>query len=195
MSPSDLFRWCGIGGIISGICVIIGNVLPGTTLLIRIITMLGPALGLFLLTGVYLRQRPQSGKLGFIGYVVHFFGMTLVVAMGYMGAFIFPYVAESVSTPLYEGTLGIAVLVTLQIFLLGVILFSIATIKANVLPRPASILYLIGFIPTGFGLFLPEIVNIVGHVIGGVGIIWWGYALYKTGQAEPAAAPHLAVGT
>lgn len=190
MSTSTLFRLSGLAGILSGLFIVIDFLLPAS-LVVDTVGVLSAVLGLFLLTGIYLRQRAESGSLGGIGYIVASLGLALTVGAAFANTYVLSLLGESVREELFAGQTGMAFLATGVIYLLGLILFGIATIKANIFPRVAPVLLVVGFVPVSFFPFFPDIVVTIGALVAGAGIIWFGYALWsgagKTAeQPEPA---------
>jgi len=189
MSTSTLFRLSGLAGVLSGLFIVIGFLLP-RGLVVDTVGVLSAVLGLFLLTGIYLRQRAESGSLGGIGYIVASFGLALTVGVVFAATYVLSLLSESVQEELFAGPTGLAFLVSGVIYLLGLILFGIATIKANIFPRVAPVLLVVGFVPVSLSPFFPDIVVTIGAVVAGAGIVWFGYALWSgagetTEQPEP----------
>jgi hypothetical protein len=178
MSCSTLFRLSGLAGIISGLSVLLNGLLP-INLFTNTIDFIGPSFGLFIMTGVYLRQREATARLGSIAYIINFFGLVLIAGLVYLKSFIFPFLQESQINDLQQGPSGLVFLTTISVYLIGVILFSVATIRAKVFSRIAASLYLIGFICVGIGAVANKWLDIGGHAVAGVGIIWWGYELWS----------------
>jgi predicted small integral membrane protein len=79
---------------------------------------------------------------------------------------------------LLAGPTRLAFLACALFFLVGVVLFSAASLRAGVFPRLAVVLYLIGFTVYSLYFFLPNVVVVIAEVGGAVGIIWLGYALW-----------------
>jgi len=78
---------------------------------------------------------------------------------------------------LLAGPTKLALLGTSLLFLAGVIIFGIALLRAGILPHPAIVLYMVGFVPYGFGPLLPDTVLRLGQITAAVSVIWLGYAL------------------
>ena len=176
MSTTTLYRWAGIVGIIIGVLNIIVEFVSdhlGTPLDLLVVI-----LALWALVGLYLRQRQASGLLGFIGYLVNALGIVLFVGVGFSVVFIFPSLDPTVIEGLFGGPFLTAFLGTEYIFVVGVILFGVATIRAGVLPKWAAVLYMVGFLVFLGDFFLPDIIFSVGEAVGSIGIIWLSYALW-----------------
>jgi hypothetical protein len=189
MSTATLYRWAGIVGIVAGVLNIIVEFVPdslGTPLNLLVVL-----LALWVLAALYVRQRQASGVLGFIGYIINTFGLALVVGLVFAQVFVLSALDAALVGELFAGTTGLAALVSLVIFTLGVVLFGIAIIRANVFPKWAAVLYIVGFLPVAVSPFIPGIIVSIGEVVASIGIIWLGYGLWSgagetTEQAEAA---------
>ena len=119
----------------------------GTFFLQSLLTLLA---GIFLLGGlvrIYLGQSRASGKLGFVGFVVAFFGTALVVGDFYANTFVTPMVA--LGDPAFLDNPLSVVLQAWLPFSFGLValswlMFAVATLRACVYPRGPSWLLLVG---------------------------------------------------
>lgn len=190
MKVSQLYRWAGIVGIVAGILNILVEVLPEN--LAGPLNLLVVTLALWVLTALYLRQRQASGTLGFIGYIINTFGLALVVGLVFAQVFVLSALDAAFVEELFAGSTGLAALVSLVIFTLGVVLFGIANIRANVFPKWAAALYIVGFLPAVASPFIPGIVVSIGEVVASIGLIWLSYALFaSTGETEQSRVEQL----
>jgi hypothetical protein len=168
-----------------------------------LLTFIGAVFMLLGMPGMYAYQAGQAGKLGVAGFTVSFVGlMVLEVGTGLLYAFVPPLLASNpvtqflVSQPKgggFEGQMGIAFLIFFLIGLvgsnLGGLLYGIATYRARVFPRGASIL-IFGGVVVGF---LLSIVNnpMIGDrpiILMLAGFAWCGIflrtGLWEKGQAR-----------
>lgn len=185
MSSSVLFRLGGIAGLLSGLFLAIRSVLPAGNHFGVIAELLSAVLLLYVLTALYLGQREASGTLGGIGYIVNSFGLSLFVGAAFAVAFVLSALSDNVVEELVAGSTGLALLVSLAIFALGVVLFGIATILAKVYSPVAAGLYMVGSVVSVVAIFvsLPEIIITIGSAVAAIGIAWFGYNLWS-GIAE-----------
>jgi hypothetical protein len=72
-------------------------------------------------------------------------------------------------------------------FLIGLILFGIATMRAGVLPRWAGLLLIVGDIVFGSGDFLGSTAPVVGAAITCAGLVWLGLTLLSGPRSDPSA--------
>jgi hypothetical protein len=63
------------------------------------------------------------------------------------------------------------------LYILGFILFGIATMRAAVFPRAAAILLMVGVPLFASGMFLPQLIRTFGAILAGMGLIWMGLNL------------------
>ena len=181
MVPESLYRRSAWTAILSGLLIISKKLIVELLLPLNPITnavgSFGLFLGLFTLTGLYVYQREASGRFGLIGYLVNWFGLAFVSGVDYARLYILPYLSQRETQALLAGPTKLVFVSCALFFLLGVILFSTASLRARVFPRLAIILYMLGFTFYSLSFFLPVLVVRIAEVGGAVGVIWWGYAL------------------
>ena len=211
ITASSLIRWAGLSAMVAGIIFLVIQPLHPldvlasvTTTHWAIIQSLKTAMcifGLLGLTGLYARQANEAGWLGLAGYLLFglFFAHTLPLA--YTEAFILPLLATEAPT-FVEGFLGIfnghpvetnlgalPLLYSLSGsagYVLGGLLFGIATLRAGVLPRwPAGLLAAGALAPFVLAM-LPHPLDRTFAVPTGLALAWLGYALWseRRGQAS-----------
>jgi hypothetical protein len=133
--------------------------------------------GVFALTGIYLRERAETGTLGLVGYAANAAGIIGAFGIEYTLRFVFRSLsAGQIDGLLHAGT-GRAFLVTSLVLALGALVFGAATLRAGLLPRTAAVLYVTGMIALSLRTTLPVPVYGVGVMVAGVGIGWLGYGL------------------
>lgn len=205
ITASNLIRWAGISAMGTGIIfVVIQAIHPidvlssVTTARWAIVHYLGIAmciLGLFGVAGLYARQAEEAGWVGLAGYLLLSLFYALTMAFQFVEAFISPVLAAE-SPQFVEGLLGIAsghasevnlgVLPTVYAltgfagYMLGGLLFGIATFRARILPRWAggllAIAVVLPLITTGL---LPHPLDRILAVPMAVALAWLGYALWS----------------
>jgi hypothetical protein len=161
--------------------------------------------GLFGLAGLYIRQAEKSGWLGLIGFVMLSLWFAIVLGFSFVEAFMLPSFA-TVLPAFVNGWMGIfnstpseinlGILPTLwtlaaPLYLLGGLLFGIATFRAGILPRWAGLLLAAGTILTPVAAFLPLDLQPKIAVPVGLALVWLGYALWSE-RRQDASAPYLA---
>jgi hypothetical protein len=131
---------------------------------VHALLIVGAIISLFGLIGLYRVQAERSGALGLVGFILGFSGTALVVAALVVDAFVLPVLAANTAGPalldsagpLFGGALGLVFLLMAVTFALGSILLGFATARADVLPRWAGALILVGGPLLGFTPPLPK---------------------------------------
>jgi hypothetical protein len=157
-------------------------------------------LGLIGVTGIYARQVGEVGWLGLIGYLLLSLFYALTMAFQFVEAFVSPLLA-TVAPTFVEGFLGIpsghaseislGALPTLYMltgfvgYVLGGLLFGIATFRAGILPRWAGGLLAAGVVLPLLGSSLvPHPFDRIFAVPVGLAVAWLGYALWAERRAH-----------
>ena len=110
--------------------------------------------GVIGMAGLYARQALKTGWLGLIGYVLLTFWFVLIMGFSFVEAFVLPHIASAAPGFVQSwmgmfngpaGTFDIGALPTLwtisgPVYILGGLLFGIATFRAGILPRWAGAL-------------------------------------------------------
>lgn len=185
MQPLTLIRLAGLAAIISAAVSVIGDFVrlfvdvesaaAATTAsyaAVFLLYLLGGALLLLGLIGIYTNQAEAAGILGFIGFLTAFMGTLLLVGALWFELFITPALATE-APRLAEAELGLAgFILVFFLGILGWLLFGAATLRARVYPRWAAVLLMIG----GLIAFVP--VPMSGTVFS-VAIAWLGFILFR----------------
>ena len=194
MSSSSLIRLAGLAALSSGVLSVIGDLLSllvdlenpvsATTssyTIVYFLYLLSTALVLLGLVGLYTSQSRAVGILGLVGFLVAFLGTVMLVGGLWFELFVTPNLAAQAPV-LVEADLG-SLGFTLTFFLgaVGWVLFGVATLRANVYPRWAAVLLIVG----GVIFFLP--VPLRG-IIFSVSVASLGFMLF-TGQVRSDEQP------
>ena len=198
MTPHTSFRWVGPVSLLAATLIIVSQALhlglglamgvqPADNLLHSAkygIALISTIALLFALTGLYLRQADAAGRLGLVGYVVAFIGTVLVAGDWWFESFIVPQiaaVAPQVMTGAITGSMAIGAAATFVLFALGWTVFGIATFRANVYPRPAAVLLMVGGVVGILAGSTPYQVPLA------IAIGWIGYSLMQSERADALA--------
>jgi hypothetical protein len=161
-------------------------------------------------TGLYLRQMSRAGWLGLAGFVLFAASWWLQTGYVFTELFVLPPLA-AVSPELVDsflsivnqhpGTLDIGQFGTVYnivglLYLVGGILFGVATLRAGVLPRIPSALLAAAALITPAAALLPHEFQRYAAIPMGIAFIWLGFALWfprksttaTSGAMQPAAA-------
>ena len=204
MTASTLMRLAGLSVMLAGLCMVIMGlfhpvnipeaVTTTTWVNVHIAATAMSFFGLFGMAGLYARQAEKSGWLGLTGFALMSLWFGIVMPFSFMEAFILPRLA-TVLPEFVAGFLGmftgvpskveLGVLPTLwnlsgPMFILGPLLFGIATFRAGVLPRWAGGLLAFGALLIPVGAMVPaEYQPEVALLTIALALIWLGYALFS----------------
>jgi hypothetical protein len=210
-TASKLIRWAGLAAMVGGIFyVVVGlfhpaNILSSvTTTQWAIVHSLATAMCFFFLlgiTGLYARQVEAAGWLGLAGFLLFSLNWVLTAPFTFAETFILPQLATQ-APKLAQSFLGILTsaetnfgvlenLWTLTgfLYILGGLLFGIATFRAGILPRWAAGLLAVGSVLAPVAALLPPEQEPKVAVPVGVALVWLGYALWSE-RREQAADPN-----
>lgn len=204
MSASALMRLAGLSAMLAGLCMVVMGlfhpvnvpeaVTTATWVNVHIAATAMSFFGLFGMAGLYARQAEKSGWLGLTGFVLISLWFGLVMPFSFMEAFILSRLA-AVLPEFVAGFLGmftgvpsgidLGILPTLwnlsgPMFILGPLLFGIATFRAGVLPRWAGGLLAFGALLIPVGVMVPaEFQPEVALLTIALALTWLGYALFS----------------
>src|SRR5918998_3506058 len=211
---SGLIRWAGLAAMAAGIIFVViqpihpldvpSSVTTAEWTIIQSSKAAMCVLGLLGLTGLYVRQVAKVGWLGLAGYLLFSLFYALTLPFVFAQAFIVPLLATA-APAFVEGWLGIfngnpgevdmGALPALYglaggTYLLGGLLFGIATLRAGILPRWAAGRLAVGTV-------LPLLASpLVAHpydrifaVPVGLALAWLGYALWSERRGAAAHPP------
>ena|SRR5687768_6952270 len=213
ITASNLIRWAGLSAMVAGLCfIVIGmfhplNILSSvTTAQWGIVHILATAMGffgLFGLTGIYARQAEKSGWPGLAGYILLSFWLVNLAHFTFIEAFVLPPLVTKAPT-VVESFLGIFTKSAGEInlgalsmiydlngfigYMIGGVLFGIATFRSRVLPRWAGGLLAIGAMLVPLAAMLPPVHEAKVTLPGGFALVWLGYSLWAE-RRQRAMAP------
>ncbi len=192
MSLLTLMRWCGTIAALSGVLLLVSDVLElfvlsstgsggaseaGAGILVAGLYLLATLLLSLGLVGLYAHQAEVSGASGLVGFLAAFVGTTLVSGTFWAQAFFAPAVAEAAPAFLYgelPGSLGAGFVGSFLVFSLGWAAFGILTFRARVRPRWAAVLLVVGAVL----VVLPLPFN---SLVFDTAMIWLGSDLFLAG--------------
>jgi len=210
-NTSTLMRGAGVSAMLAGLCFVITGmfhpvnvpsaVTTATWANVHIFVFAMGYLGSFGMAGLYLRQAKKSGWLGLVGFILFSGWMILVSGFSFVEAFILPRLVTE-SPKFVEGFLGmftgipseidLGILPTVSkiadiMYLLGPLLFGVATFRAGILPRWAGALLIAGATlgPIGAMLVPAEYQPLV-LLPHGLALVWLGYALFAERRERSA---------
>lgn len=215
ITPPKLIRWAGLAAMGAGILYIaiqaihpldvLSSVTTARWAIVHYVSIVMDILAMLGIAGLYARQVEITGWLGLTGYLLFSGFWAFSVALHFIEAFISPMVATE-APKFVEGLLGMVaghasdsklgalptvygLLIGVVGYVLGGLLFGIATFRARILPRWAGGLLAVGTL-------LPVVLSSVVHhpfdrlfaVPVGFALAWLGYALWSERHA-PVSQP------
>jgi len=203
ITPSNLIRWAGLAAMLGGISyVVVGlfhppNVPSSVTstqwAIVHVVAMAMSFFGLLGVTGLYARQMKETRWVGLVGFVLLSLWLVLIMGFTFTEVFILPVLATTAPAFVeawmgmlngYASTISLGTLSTVwtlsgPLYLLGGLLFGIATFRAGILPRWAAGLLAIGTVLAPVAALLPLELQPKVAVPVGLALVWLGYALWS----------------
>ncbi len=206
ITTEGLIRLAGLSAVLAGVCLIIMGVFhpvnepaavtTATWINVHIAAILMSLFGMVGMASLYARQAEKAGWLGLIGYCLFSLWMALVMAFSMVEAFILPGLA--VESPAFvagflgmfsgaAGTIDLGAMPLIwtlsgPMYIVGPLLFGIATFRARILPRAAAALLAVGALLVPVGALLPPAFEPLILVPVGLGLAWLGVALFTERQ-------------
>lgn len=212
ITVEGLIRWSGPAAVVAGLSYalvgvfhppnVLASVATPTWLVVHILAMATSIFGLLGLTGIYARQAEKSGWVGLGGYLLLTLWLTLVLGFTFVEVFILPPLTTAAPTfveawlGMFNGTaseinlagLSTVWTITGPLYILGGILFGIATFRARLLPRWAGVLLGVGTAMGPLAALLPLDLQPKIAVPAGLALAWLGYALWTERRARSATS-------
>jgi hypothetical protein len=215
ITASSLIRWSGLAALVAGIIFagiqpihppdVLSSVTTGTW---AIITTLKTVMCLFFLIGIaglYARQVNEAGWLGLAGFLLLTLSWWLQTAFVFAEAYILPLLATT-APQFVDGLLGtlaagrgsevnlgaLPAIYSLGVgipYMLGGLLFGIATLRAGILPRWPAGLLAVAAVLTPAAALLPHAIQRLAAIPVGIALAWLGYALWSERRREQASDP------
>jgi len=165
------------------------SLLNGLALIMTVLTPLA-------LVSLYFSQVEESGRLGFVGFLMAFIGSVLFSSVQFDEAVLWRILAEEapalldLAGPMFTSP-GFSTIYLIMgvLYILGFVLFGIASIRSGVFPRAAAVLLVIGVPLFAGGFLLPQLLRTVGAVLAGVGLVWMGLSMRARGRSVVNEAP------
>ncbi|MDQ3706762.1 MAG: hypothetical protein M3437_16375 [Chloroflexota bacterium] len=214
ITTSKLIRWAGLAAMLAGsFYVAIGFFHPVKSLstvtttewaVIHSLAFAMSFFGLLGITGIYARQVEEAGWLGLAGYILLSLWLVLLAPFTFAEVFILPPLATEAPAFVesflgvftghaHPGGVDLGAMKTIWdldgfVYILGGLLFGIATLRAGILSRwPAGLLVAAALV-TPAGALLPHEHMALVAVPVGLALAWLGYTLWSE-RSEKATQP------
>ena len=203
-STDALIRWTGLAAVAAG--AIFAGIQPihppdllasVTTTPWAIVIGLKFAMCLLFLvgiTGIYIKQSSKAGWLGFAGFALLILSWWLQTGFVFVEAFVLPVLPDAApgfissflgmvnpASPVLMdvGALASVYAVVGIFYMLGGLVFGIATVRAGVLPRLPAIVLAVAAVLTPLAVLLPHEIQRFAAVPVGLALAWLGYTLWS----------------
>ena len=215
-TASNLIRWAGFSAMVAGILYVfvgllhpfvshhggLSSVTADVWVLTHSLTIGVSFFGRLGIAGIYARQVEEAGWLGLAGFLLFSLWLVLVPGFTFFEAFILPLLATDAPTVaegflrIFTGAAGgtnfgtLATIWTLMgpLYILGGLLFGIATLRAGILSRWAAGVFGFGALLAPAFALIPHDLEPLAAVPVGIGLAWLGYALWSE-RREHASEP------
>ena len=177
---------------------VLASVTTGTWAIITSLKLAMCFLFLLGITGLYARQVEESGWLGLAGFLLFSLSWALQTGFVFAEPFILPVLATA-APKFVESYLGVvngapgemnigALVPTYALvgilYMLGGLVFGIATFRARVLPRwPAALLAVVAVLTPAAALLPHATQRLAAGMPMGIAMAWLGYALWSERRA------------
>jgi hypothetical protein len=208
ITSAALLRWAGLSAVVAGLCYVLVGVLHPANVpasvtgtrweAVHIVACVMCFFGLLGLAGLYARQARKTSWLGLAGYVLLSLWFVVIMGFSFVEAFVLPHIASA--SPgfvqswmgMFNGPAGafdIGFLPTLWtlsgfVYILGGLLFGIATFRAGILPRWGGVLLAASTALAPIAAALPNASQPKTAIPMGIALAWLGYGLWSERRAE-----------
>jgi hypothetical protein len=183
VSDRLLYRLAALAGLAGGVLVLVAvarraGLIPENAFT-HALAPPASAMLLLTLTALYLCQRREAGRLGLAGFVLNHLGLSGLFAIEFVTHAVLQFQDAATREAVLTGPGRPYFLVVAFTFLIGVVLFGVASWRAGVLPRAALALYVPGLSAASLRAAVPEAVYLGGLVAGAAGVLWLSVTLLR----------------
>jgi hypothetical protein len=211
-TASNLIRWTGLSAVVGGSLFVgiqafhppeaLASVTTDAWVIVHYCGAVMCILNLLGIAGIYARQVEEAGRLGLAGVLLFGLMWALTAAFQFAEAFILPLLVTDAPTfvegfvRIPSGSFGETNLGALPavyslngvLYLLGGVLFGVATLRAGILPHWAAGTLAVGTVaPVALSLLPHEFLRMAAVPVG-FALAWLGYALWSE-RREKASEP------
>lgn len=210
LTPAKLIHWSGLAAMVGGLLFVViqpihppqilSSATTGTWAIVHYVSFIMSILILLGITGLYTRQVKESGWLGLVGFLVLFLEWVFVAAVDLFEAMFLPVLATEApkfaagflgifgnyASEVNLGAIPLLNPLSFVLYLLGGVLFGIATFRAGILSRWAAALLAVGAPSTILFALLPHELERIAAVPVGLALAWLGYSLWSERRAQVA---------
>ncbi|MER9304838.1 hypothetical protein NKJ06_28275 [Mesorhizobium sp. M0293] len=173
---ATLYRLAAVAGVGSALILLVNaakrSALIATTDLTQLLAPIAEILALGLVVGLFLAFGRRAGLFGTIGFVINFVALASLVGVEVVINLVFSKLPLTTIIELRAGPLGLALVLSSVLFLVGTLAFVISLVVARGVPRIPLALYFIGAAPIALRAFVPELALDLGLVTLAAAIAW-----------------------
>ncbi|MBZ9893306.1 MULTISPECIES: hypothetical protein [unclassified Mesorhizobium] len=180
-----LYRLAAVAGMGSALILLVNaakrSSLIATTDLTQLLAPVAEILALGLVVGLFLAFGRRAGLFGTIAFVINFVALASLVGVEAVINLVFSKLPLTTIVELRAGPLGLALVASSVLFLVGTLAFVISLAVARGVPRIPLALYLIGAVPIALRAFVPELALDLGLAMLAASIAWLAAWLWMRG--------------
>ncbi|WP_214477380.1 hypothetical protein [Mesorhizobium sp. dw_380] len=171
-----LYRLAAVAGVGSALVLLVNaakrSSLIATTDLTQLLAPLAEILALGLVIALFLAFGRRTGLFGTIAFVINFFALASLEGVEVVINLVFSKLPPTPIMDLRAGPLGLALVASSLLFLLGTLAFVISLAVGKGVSRIPLALYFIGAVPIALRAFVPELALDLGLVVLAIAIAW-----------------------
>ncbi|MFD2055118.1 hypothetical protein ACFSQT_19310 [Mesorhizobium calcicola] len=197
-----LYRLASMAGAGSALILLVNaakrSALIATTDFTQLLAPLAEILALGLIVGLFLAFGRRAGPLGTIAFVVNFIALASLEGVEVVINLVFSKLPLTTIMDLRAGPLGLALVASSLLFLVGTLAFAISLAVRKGVPRVPLALYFMGAVPIALRALVPEWTLDVGLVVLATAIAWLAGSLWirasTIDDVRPESVMHLSRG-
>ena len=135
------------------------------------------------IVGLFFGFGRRAGLLGIIAFVINFIALASLVGVEVVINLVFSQLPLDTITDLRAGPLGLVLVTSSLLFLIGSLAFVVSLAVGKEVPRIPLALYFIGAVPIALRVFVPELALDLGLVILAAAIAWLATWLWHRASA------------
>jgi hypothetical protein len=187
-SNSILYSLSSIAGMGSAFILLVNaakrsSLIP-TSDLTQLLAPLAEILALGLIVGLFLAFGRRTGIFGVIAFVLNFVALASLEGVEVVINLVFSELPLTAITELRAGPLGLILVLSSILFLLGTFAFAISLALGKGVPQIPLALYFIGAVPIALRAFVPEWTLDLGLVVLAGAIAWLAGWLWVSGGGD-----------
>ena len=175
-SNAMFYRLASIAGVGSALILLVNaakrSALIPTSDLTQILAPFAEILALGLIVGLFLAFGRRAGLLGTIAFVINFIALASLEGVEVVINLVFSQLPLTTITDLRAGPLGLVLVASSLLFLIGSLAFAVSLAVGREVPRIPLALYFIGAVPIALRAFVPELALDLGLVVLAAAIAW-----------------------